>query len=275
MTRPIFPLLVFALLFLGGPRPASSSWLSDFTGVDVDPWAGKVQVGQPQPLQSIQRLPGVIQRLPQDASNLFNPSGLVLAAAIRQAKAQALNGARPIPPNVLQALGPYFPGDVLQSVRYNTFESARITLDNAVMLLNNDVVAITLEDVVVFRNENVAQNLQTWAHELTHVLQYRSRGIDTFANTYTTNAWVLENDAKDVEARVGQALAGVSLSAQQFAYFTVNGIFLYGDAYGNLYPADPQSGQVVGPSNGRVFFQNGQYWAVDTFGNRFFAVRVR
>jgi hypothetical protein len=181
-----------------------------------------------------------------------------------------------MPPAIRQQLQAYFPADVLQSVRYTTFDAARLGLDTAVMMLNNDVVAITLEDLVVFRNEAEANSVGTWAHELTHVLQYRSRGVETFANTYTTNAWALENEAKDNARRISTALAGApGLTADQFAYFNVTGQFLYGDVYGNLYPADPASGRILGPPNGRVFLFNGQYFAVDSFGREFLAVRVR
>jgi Domain of unknown function (DUF4157) len=196
---------------------------------------------------------------------------------VRQAEAQASYGARPIPPSVYEQLQGYFAPGFLQSVRYNTFDNARISLDNAVMLINNDVFAITLNNIVVFRNENEAQNAYTWAHELTHVLQYRNLGIDTFANMYTTNAWVLENQAKDNAARFGQTLAagqGQQQQQQQFAYFNVTGQFLYADANGNLYPANPYTGQVVGPANGRVFFQNGQYWAMDSSGQTWGATGV-
>jgi hypothetical protein len=98
------------------------------------------------------------------------------------------------------------------------------------------------------------------------------------ANMYTTNAWVLENQAKDNAARFGQMLAagqGQQQQQQQFAYFNVTGQLLYGDANGNLYPANPANGQVIGPANGRVFFQNGQYWAVDSFGRTWLATRVQ
>ena len=182
-----------------------------------------------------------------------------------------------MPAAVYQQLQAYYAPGFLQGVRYNTFDNARITLDSAVMMLNNDVVAITLNDIIVFRNENDAQNVVTWAHELTHVLQYRNMGIDTFANVYTTNAWILENQAIDMQNRVAQGLNGNAQpqQQQQFAYFNVTGQFLYGDANGNLYPANPYTGQVVGAANGRVFFQNGQYWAVDSFGRTWLATRVR
>ncbi len=254
--------------------PSQASWFSDLTGVNVDPWHGKFEIGLPQPGRAIQQLPDQIRQLPQTIGNLFNPAGLALAAAVRQAEGQASFGAQPIPPSVYQKLQPFFPSDFLQSVHYNTFDRARITLDSAVMMFNNDVLAITLNDVVVFRNENDAQNPITWAHELTHVQQYRYMGIDTFANVYSTNAWILENQAIDAQSRIAQAIWG-GQQMQQFAYFNVNGHFLYGDAYGNLSPADPASGQVIGPPNGRVFFQNGQYWAVDSLGVTWLAIRVR
>jgi hypothetical protein len=267
---------VIALISCATIAQVQASWLSDFTGVNIDPAAGKFTVGPPNPGPAIQRLPQVIQNLPQDVANLGNPAGLGLALAIRHAKEQASYGAQPIPAGILQQLQAYFPADVLQSVRYNTFDGARIGLDNAVMMLNNDVVAITLEDIIVFRNGSEAQNVATWAHELTHVLQYRSRGIDTFANTYTSNAWVLENEARDNASRIMASLNAQSQGTQQQqqAYFNVTGQLLYADPQGNLYPAD-QTGRVIAPANGRVFVQNGQYWATDSTGRTFPAVRVQ
>ena len=259
---------------------AHASWFSDLTGVNIDPWKGQFQIGTPQPGQAIQRLPDVIRRLPQDVANLANPAGLALAAAVRQGEAQASNGAQPIPPNVYQQLQGYFDPGFLQSVRYNTFDSGvGISLESAVMMLNNDVAAITLNDIIVFRNQNDAQNPVLWAHELTHVIQYRTMGIDTFANVYTTNAWILENQAIDNQNRFAQVLAqrgnGFNQGQQQFAYFNVSGQCLYGDQAGNLYPANPFTGQVIGPANGRVYFQNGQYFAVDAMGRTFLAIRTR
>jgi hypothetical protein len=262
--------------------PARASTVSDFFGIDINVPKGTVTVGRPDPVGVIQRLPQTIQNLPQDVANLANPPGMALAFAVRQAKAQAQYGARPMPANVYQQLQRFFPAAFLQSVRYNTFDSGRITLDGLTMLLNADVVAITLEDIVVFRDENAAQNAVTWAHELTHVQQYRTRGVETFANMYVTNSWVLENEAKDVEARVGQALAANPAPTQtagnpsnQFAYFNINGGLFYGDAQGTLYPANLQTGQVIGPPVGRVFFQNGQYLAQNSAGQMYVAMRIQ
>ena len=249
-----------------------ASWLSDLTGVNIDVPAGKVQIGTPDPGGAIRRLPQTLQNLPQDIANLGNPAGLALAFAVRQAKAQAGFGARAMPADVYQQLSQFYRAEFLQSVTYNTFDSARITLDSAVMLLNNDVSAITLEDIIVFHNESEAHDPVLWAHELTHVQQYRNRGVDAFANMYTTNAWVLENEAKDRQNRIAQLLNSGGQSP--FGCYWVTGNFLCADQFGNLYPADPQSGNVLGPPNGKIFLQNGQWIAQDLRGLLFIASRV-
>lgn len=257
---------------------AHASWFSDLTGVNIDPWKGQFQIGPPQPGQALQRLPGVIQRLPQDMANLANPAGLALAASVRQGEAQANYGARPIPPAIFQQLQGYFDPAFLAGVRYNTFNNSSINLQSAVMMLNNDVAAITLNNVIVFRDESYTQNPVLWAHELTHVLQYQHMGIDTFANVYTTNAWILENQAIDNQNRFSQFLAqaqGGGSQVQQFAYFLINGGCYYGDANQIIYPADPGSGQIIGPAAGRVYFQNGQYIAQALNGQMFLAQRTR
>jgi len=154
---------VFAILTTSAPE-LRGSWLSDFTGINIDIPAGKVQIGTPQPIRGIQQLPGELSRLPQNLANLANPAGGALALALRQAKAQASFGAQPLPPYIRQVLQPYFPADILNSVRFNTFDQARIALDSAVMMLNNDVAAITLEDITVFRSTQDAQtNYLLWA----------------------------------------------------------------------------------------------------------------
>jgi hypothetical protein len=201
VNRNYFRSLSIALLVLFmSLQQAQGSWVSDFFGVNIDIPAGRVQIGTPQPIRGIQALPDVLRRLPGD---IANPAGVGLAFAIRHAKEQASPSARPMPTYIRQRLQPYFPADILSSVRFNTFVRAQVTLDSAVMMLNNDVAAITLEDITVFRSEDDAQtDYLLWAHELTHVQQYRSRGIDTFASMYTTNSWVLENEAKDHAALV-------------------------------------------------------------------------
>jgi hypothetical protein len=79
---------------------------------------------------------------------LNSKGGGVLATG----KAQALSGAQPMFPKVMGALQPFFPSDVMQSVKYRTMDTAPVTLDGAAMILA-DTAAITLEDVTVRRPE--------------------------------------------------------------------------------------------------------------------------
>jgi hypothetical protein len=260
---------------------AEAGWFSDAIGVNIPLSGGPITIGTPQPVRAIQQLPGEIQRLPQTIPNIVNPAGMALALAIRHANAQARNGCQPAPADVQQMIGQLFQG-VIQGVCYNTLDRNRVALDSAVMLLSNDTAALTLDDVIVFRSESEAHQWKLWAHELTHVMQYRSWGIDTFANDYINNSARLEEEARTHADQVEQRLMSASGSSQQnrsgqeqFAYFNVNGHLLYGDVQFNLYPADPVSGRVLGPANGRVSFQNGQYWAVDSNGGVYAAIRVR
>lgn len=273
--KPVLQKSLAVVLICTLSTMAHASWFSDLTGVNIDPWHGKFEIGRPEPGKAIQQLPGEIQRLPQTIGNLANPAGLAFAAAIRHAEGQASWGAKPIPATVYQQLLFNYAAPFLQSVRYNTFGAARISLDSAVMMLNNDVAAVTLDDIIVFRNENDAQNPVLWAHELTHVQQYRNMGIDTFANVYTTNAWILENQAIDVQDRVQLVLNGYPQGQQQFAYFNINGGLYYADGTGILYPANPNTGQVIGPVAGRLYFQNGQYYGIDVTGRAWYAMRVQ
>ena len=61
---------------------------------------------------------------------------------------------------------------------------------------------------------------------------------------------------------------------QQFMYFDVTGQILAADYQGNLFPAN-QSGQIIGPTNGHWYAQNGQYVAIDYSGRSFVAMRIR
>jgi hypothetical protein len=55
--------------------------------------------------------------------------------------------------------------------------------------------AVTLIDVVVFRGPSEASDPSVWAHELTHVDQYRDWGVHSFAVQYARNWRGVENPA--------------------------------------------------------------------------------
>ena len=59
-----------------------------------------------------------------------------------------------------------------------------------------DAKAITLGDVILFKNEQLAEsNLKLWAHELTHVMQYQRWGIPGFAERYVRDSAGVEQEA--------------------------------------------------------------------------------
>ena len=59
-----------------------------------------------------------------------------------------------------------------------------------------DAAAITLIDVVLFRSDADARHdLKLWAHELTHVEQYRRWGVDGFVARYVADSGAVEREA--------------------------------------------------------------------------------
>lgn len=187
--------LVAGVLVAGSAR---ASWLSDITGINIDVPGGKLEIGRP----NLNAIPRMLQNLPKDAAQFFlNPGGNALALAIRHAKAQASYGCRPIPPQVIQSLSRFLPPQFYSGVCWNTPAAARIALDNLLLRhLGNG--AVTLEDVVVFQNDAMAQDVPLWAHELAHVQQYRRLGLETFAHVYMFNFPSMEAEANQLQNMV-------------------------------------------------------------------------
>jgi tetratricopeptide (TPR) repeat protein len=205
---------------------AQASDLSKITGIDINVPAGTISFSTPRP----DAIPDMIKNLPTDILELMNPYGLELAFAIRQAQAQARNGAQPIPANMRRQLLPFFPAYILDKVRWTVYDANRITLDS--LILGSDcsdlnlpfnidckMGAITLDNIVVFRGAAGAQNRVSWAHELVHVSQYDSMGIDGFAFVYASpGAYSLEKQAYDWQGVV-QNTPQVAVGVQ--AYWTM------------------------------------------------------
>jgi hypothetical protein len=67
--------------------------------------------------------------------------------------------------------------------------------------------AMTLGDVILFRDvQGVADSL-LWAHELTHVMQYTQLGITAFATRYLEQGWELEAEAMARADAIGHQLS--------------------------------------------------------------------
>jgi hypothetical protein len=197
MTRSKWTLLVTSALFAATPTKAS--WLSEITGVDIDLNRGTVSVKPP----NIGAIPQAIQNLPKDVGQaLLNPAAPALATSIRSSRGQALNaGVQPIPSHIRAQLAPYMPASILDKVRWTT-ANGRVSIDTTLAQGFNQSGAVTLDDVVVFSSSGLATgtslaNVELWAHELTHVIQYQNMGVETFAFNYTVNSSGIEAQARD------------------------------------------------------------------------------
>jgi tetratricopeptide (TPR) repeat protein len=207
-------LALATMLLLLCAENAEASDLSKITGIDINIPAGTISFSTPQP----QAIPDMLKNLPTDVLELLNPYGLKLAFLIREAQAQARNSAQPMPPNIRTLLAPFFPTYILDKARWTVYDANRITLDS--LILGSDcsdlnlpfnidckMGAITLDNVVVFRGAANAQNYVSWAHELVHVSQYDSMGIDGFAFVYASpGAYSLEKQAYAWQATVQNAI---------------------------------------------------------------------
>ena len=139
-----------------------------------------------------------VRAQPVIAPDLLDYAASALAALIEDARRQAIaDGVRPVPPGVFRSLLGYFPAALLQKCRFAAGNSRPLTLP-ALAFTYGDATAITLGDVVLFRNEKVAEtDLIDWAHELSHVMQFQRWGIEGFAGHYVRDSTAVEQEAID------------------------------------------------------------------------------
>ncbi len=142
------------------------------------------------------------ERVKEDVVNL---TALSLERWILQSRATALSrGTRPVPPAIREQLLSYYDRELLDAVRFRVGGHEELDVATA-MLQNPDVQAVTLVDVVVFRNaEDAELDVALWAHELHHVLQYRQWGSAGFAQRYTRDFEAVEGPAYDVQLQVAR-----------------------------------------------------------------------
>ncbi len=124
-------------------------------------------------------------------------AGPVLAGLIRAGISDANNGTlSPLPENVKARLSSYFSRDLLDRVRWRSGYGAASLQSLSIELGGAD--AVTLDTIIVFRDGHDVENLYLVAHELGHVLQYQSWGIDDFAKRYVRNHTGVEAAAEQV-----------------------------------------------------------------------------
>ena len=178
--------------------------LSSVTGVHLDQTEDTLEIEPPD----LAVIPEVMQSLPEGVREaVLDATAPLLAAAIRESRNQAIDrGVSPIPPRIRSTLQPYFPTAILDKARWTT--AAGISLDGALANWFNMEGAITLGEVIAFSGGVQAQeDVEVWAHELTHVIQYEQLGIEKFAFEYSYDFTDLEDQARDNASRTMASIA--------------------------------------------------------------------
>lgn len=112
--------------------------------------------------------------VPDDIYQIAAPA---LALWLTQARAEAASaGMQPIPSHIREQLLRWYAPGVLDAAHYKVSDNGQFTAATA-MLQNPDVGAVTLIDIILFRDAQTAeQNIALWAHELKHVQQFQEWG---------------------------------------------------------------------------------------------------
>jgi Domain of unknown function (DUF4157) len=148
--------------------------------------------------------PSPLAALTQTVSALFGPP---LADAIRSTRDRVYPQGRPIPVALRRQLAPFFPRTVLEKVRYATAWDPTADLLPALFMGNSTKSAMTLGDVILFRDAHGVTDPLLWAHELTHVMQYQQLGVPAFATRYLERGWELEAEAMEKADAIGRQLS--------------------------------------------------------------------
>lgn len=139
----------------------------------------------------------------ESPGNLTETGMQVLAQAIVYLRDIELENSKPVPEKIKRKLTPYFDRHILEKARYTTDWSP--TIGAALrQFIDTDryALAVTLDNVIVFSDEESLDNLWLWVHELKHVEQYDRWGIKTFAGNYLQDYQSVENEANEYAAQV-------------------------------------------------------------------------
>jgi hypothetical protein len=93
----------------------------------------------------------------------------------------------------------------MANVYYKIGDGGALNLGNAATRYG-EASAITLIDVIVFRDSGWANDLATSAHELKHITQYQDWGVHSFAVQYMQSWNSVEDPAYEVQNRYQAAL---------------------------------------------------------------------
>lgn len=107
--------------------------------------------------------------------------GPIIATWLQASRETAYSASQPIPAHVRAQLSGFVPDDVLNRARYKVDDNGVLNAAADILRINGDIAAVTLVDVIVFRNGSDAQSkYKLWAHELKHVRQFMDWGTLDF-----------------------------------------------------------------------------------------------
>jgi len=163
---------------------------------------------EPICLSSCVCMPASVQSSESLYDRVLGLASAGLETWIRQSRDQlALQPSLPVPLHIRSQLEPYYDLAVLETARYRVGDDNVLTAANT-LLRNPDIAAITLVDIIVFRNEADARdNVALWAHELKHVEQYLRWGVREFARRYTQDYRSVEQPGYAMELKIERELA--------------------------------------------------------------------
>ena len=120
-----------------------------------------------------------------------------LAAWIKASHgATVVAGVRPIPSGMRTILVPYFLPQLLDGVRFRVGKGPWLALPRLGFVFG-DAKAMTLDNVIVFKEQDGAVNPRMWAHECVHVRQFSKWGILKFSYYYIFDKNSVEREASD------------------------------------------------------------------------------
>lgn len=152
-------------------------------------------------------LPDVGPLLGPLSDDIHQIAAPALAMWLTQARADAASaGIQPIPPHIREQLLRWYDPSLLDTAHYKVSDNGQFNAATA-MLQNPDVGAVTLIDIILFRDaQSAEQDIALWAHELKHVQQYQEWGVDGFAQRYTQDFNAVEAPAYAIQAEVRRLL---------------------------------------------------------------------
>ncbi|MBD9587862.1 DUF4157 domain-containing protein [Pseudomonas sp. PDM03] len=154
-------------------------------------------------------LPDLGQVLGPVPDGVYQIAAPALALWLTQAHAEVVNTSiQPIPPHIREQLLRWYDPGVLDAAGYKVSDNGQFSAATA-MLQNPDVGAVTLIDIILFRDAQTAeQDVALWAHELKHVQQFQEWGVDGFAQRYTQDFNAVEAPAYAIQAEVRRFVRG-------------------------------------------------------------------